>query len=399
MNLPTLALRNIFRNKVRLALTMAGVAVALLTFVTLRTAVTSWDEAKEYAVKDRLVTRHKVTFIMPLPIKYATDVRDIKAPDGQPLLKASTYLNWFGGKLPGRDDLFFATIAMEPESFLTVYDEIVIDEAAKTRLLATRNAAIVGDLLAAQLGWKPGDKVTLESPIFGPRSNGEPWTFEIAGLYTTSSKAVDRQTLYFRWDYLNDGASAAMKDTAGWIASRSADPSRTLEVAAGIDRMFDDRDTQTTTQDEKSFFQSFMGMVSSVLEIMSVLSYIILLILGLILANAIGMNVRERTNEFAAMKAIGFRGGTLARLILAESTLVAVLGALPGVLLSWVIVDLILGDFLEYNLAMFFPVFRVQGGTYALAVVAAAVIGLLAGIVPAINAARLNVIENLRRVA
>jgi putative ABC transport system permease protein len=140
-------------------------------------------------------------------------------------------------------------------------------------------------------------------------------------------------------------------------------------------------------------------MVSSVLEIMSVLSYIILLILGLILANAIGMNVRERTNEFAAMKAIGFRGGTLARLILAESTLVAVLGALPGVLLSWVIVDLILGDFLEYNLAMFFPVFRVQGGTYALAVVAAAVIGLLAGIVPAINAARLNVIENLRRVA
>jgi putative ABC transport system permease protein len=99
------------------------------------------------------------------------------------------------------------------------------------------------------------------------------------------------------------------------------------------------------------------------------------------------------------MKAIGFRGGTLARLILAESTLVAVLGALPGVLLSWVIVDLILGDFLEYNLAMFFPVFRVQGGTYALAVVAAAVIGLLAGIVPAINAARLNVIENLRRVA
>jgi putative ABC transport system permease protein len=198
---------------------------------------------------------------------------------------------------------------------------------------------------------------------------------------------------------MNDGVRAEAKDRVGWIASRSFNAAAAAEVTAAIDTQFDDADTQTLTQDEASFFQGFMGMVSSVLAIMSYLSYIILAILGLILANAISMSVRERTNEYASMKAIGFHAKTLASLILTESTLIALAGAIPGVILSYLIVDVALGDFLEYNLANFFPVFRVKIWTYAEAVGAATVIGLFAGIVPALTVARLNVVENLRRVA
>lgn len=399
MNLPGLAVRNIYRNPVRLALTVAGVAVALLTFVTLRTAVMSWDEAKNYTLKDRLVTRHKITFVMDLPKNYADDVRDLKGADGKPLIRASTFLNWFGGKDPAHENDFFATIAADHNTFLTVYDEIKIPDDQLKAFNETRNGAVVGDLLAAKFNWKVGDNITLESPIFGARENGEPWAFKIVGLYTTTSKAVDRQTFYFRWDYMNDGVRAEGKDRVGWIASRSVDAAHAAEVTAAIDKRFDDADTQTLTQDEASFFQGFMGMVSSVLAIMSYLSYIILAILGLILANAISMSVRERTNEYASMKAIGFHAKTLASLILTESTLIALAGAIPGVILSYLIVDVALGDFLEYNLANFFPVFRVKMWTYAEAVAAATVIGLFAGIVPALTVARLNVVENLRRVA
>lgn len=398
MNLPTVAFKNVGRNKVRLAMTMAGVAIALLTFVTLHTCVRSWDEAQDVARQDRIVTRHKVTFVLTLPIRYINEIRALRGADGQPLLRASTFMNWFGGKDPNNETLFFATIAVDHESFFDVYDEIVLEPSAREAFASQRDAALVGVLLAEKLGWSVGDRVTLESPIY-PAPPDRPWSFEVVGIYDTSSKAVDRQTMYFRYDYMNDGIPEAMRDEIGWIASRSADPAAALEAAAAIDAMFAERETQTLSQDERTFFTSFVGMVGSVLKIMSMLSYIILTILGLILANAISMSVRERTSEYAAMKAMGFTPRHIASLILGESVIISLLGAIPGVILSYVIVDLAMGDFFEANMAQFFPIFRVHPTTLLLAAGAAVVIGLFSGLAPALGAARLNVVDNLRRIA
>ncbi|MCB9507064.1 MAG: FtsX-like permease family protein [Myxococcales bacterium] len=398
MNLPTVALRNVGRNPTRLAMTMAGVAIALLTFVTLHTCVRSWDEAQDVARQDRLVTRHKITFVLTLPIRYITEVRNLRGADGQPLLRASTFMCWFGGKDPNHENEFFGTLAVDQDSFFDVYDEIVLDDAARQAFASQRDAAIVGVLLAEKFGWHVGDRVTLESPIY-PAPEGRPWTFDIVGIYDTSSKAVDRQTLYFRYDYMNDGIPEGMRDQIGWISSRSANPAAALEAASAIDALFADRDTQTLSQDERTFFTSFVGMVGSVLKIMSMLSYIILTILGLILANTISMSVRERTSEYAAMKAMGFTGRHVASLILGESIMTALLGAIPGVILSYVIVDMLMGDFFEANLAQFFPIFTVHPTTLAMAGGLTLLIGLVSGLAPAISAAQLRVVENLRRVA
>jgi len=74
MTLTGLALKNLGRNKFRVILTALGVAIAIVAFLLLRTVIWAWASAAEWAAKDRIVTRHKVTFVMNLPRRYVQDV-------------------------------------------------------------------------------------------------------------------------------------------------------------------------------------------------------------------------------------------------------------------------------------------------------------------------------------
>ena len=135
-------------------------AVAILTFVLLRTVIWAWNVAAEYAAKDRIATRHKVSFVIHLPKRYIDDVRAIKG------VKAATWANWFGAKDPKDPNNFFANMAVDPASFLEVYDEIVLPPQQKRAWLENRRGAIVGDVLARKMGVKIGDRVTLLGTIY-----------------------------------------------------------------------------------------------------------------------------------------------------------------------------------------------------------------------------------------
>jgi putative ABC transport system permease protein len=75
MTLVGLATRNLTRNKLRTGLAVAIISVAVLLFLVLRTIIWAWNLGAEVAAKDRVVTRHKVTFVLPLPRRYARDSR------------------------------------------------------------------------------------------------------------------------------------------------------------------------------------------------------------------------------------------------------------------------------------------------------------------------------------
>ena len=120
MTLTGLAVRNLGRNPFRVVLTVAGVAVAILAFLVLRTVVWAWEAGAEYAAKDRVVTRHKVTFVMTLPKRYVDEVRMA------PHIKTATWANWFGGKDPRHDREFFAALAVDAPTYLTVYSEVQV---------------------------------------------------------------------------------------------------------------------------------------------------------------------------------------------------------------------------------------------------------------------------------
>ncbi|HMV68957.1 MAG TPA: ABC transporter permease, partial [Myxococcota bacterium] len=322
MNLPSLAARNLLRNKVRSALTVMGVATAIVTFLLLRTIVGAWTAASDYANKDRVVTRHKVTFVMPLPFRYAEDLRQ------HPDIQASTFANWFGGRDPLHETEFFATLAVDAATYFDVLQEVAVPADQLAAFREDRTGAIVGDVLAQKLGWTIGDRVTLESGIF-PSPPDSPWTFTIDGIYTATQRTADRSTFLFHWATLNDALPEGRRDEIGWIISRVRDPGRTAEIAQSVDLLFDDRDIQTLTQDEHSFNASFLAGFSAVLRALDVVSVAIMTIMMLILGNTIAMGVRERTNEYGTLRAIGFLPKHIAAFILGEA---AVLSGLGGIL-------------------------------------------------------------------
>jgi putative ABC transport system permease protein len=388
MKLVVIALRNLFRNKLRTFLTVLGGGVAILSFVSLRTVLTSWSAAAEYSSKDRIATRHKVSFVISMPKRYIDDIRAV------PGVKQATYMNWFGAKNPKDPNQFFASLAVEPDKVLEVMDEMVVPADQKQRWLEDRKGAVVGDVLAKQLGVKVGDRITLVGSIYP----GD-WEFNISGIYTATRKSVDRSTFMFHWNYMNDSLPEARKDQIGWITTRIDDPGRGPAIAAAIDKVFDDKDVQTVTMSERAMNMSFLGMLSAILGALDVISLIILLIMMMIVGNTIAMGVRERTREYGVLRALGFRPGHIRLFVIGESIVLGLIAGGVGLALSVPIVELGMGRFLEENMGAWFPYFRIDSKTYALAIGLSVALAAIASIVPALRAGRLSVTDALRRVA
>lgn len=387
MNLFTVAARNVLRNQFRTALTVLGAAVAVLAFVALRTVISAWSVGVDYAAKDRLGTRNKVTFIVPLPKKYVEIVRAV------PGVKQACFMNWFGGKNPKNDKDFFASSAVD-DNFLDVFNEFLVEPAQKQAYLADKRGALVGDVLARSLGVKVGDTVTLAGSIYP----GD-WQFTVDGIYRPGTKAADRSQFLFHWDYLNDSLPEAQRDHVGWIMARIDDPSRGPAISAAIDKIFDDKDVQTATMSEKSMMLSFMGMLSAVLAAVDIVSVLILGIMMMILGNTIAMGVRERTREYGVLRAVGFEPKHIAIFVIGEAFTVGVLSGLVGLALAYPVVEMGLGRFLEENVGSFFPYFRIEPRTAVTAVLLAIGLSTTASILPAYRASKLEVTEALRRVA
>jgi putative ABC transport system permease protein len=387
MTIGGIGIRNVWRNKTRTILTVLGGSVAVLAFILLRTVLWAWNVGVEYSAKDRLATRHKVSLIMPVPKRYVDNIRQI------PGIKQTTWANWFGGKDPKRPDEFFSTLAVDPESFFQVYPEMSVPAAEMANWQADRRGAIVGDVLARKLGLKVGDKYTLAGTIFP----GD-WEFNVDGIYIATQKSVDRSQLLFHWAYLNENLPERRKDLVGWVISRIDNPSRSAELTVAVDKLFDEKDVQTTTMSERSMNNSFMAAFSAILTALNIVSAIILLIMMLILGNTIAMGVRERTREYGVLRALGFSPRHVATFVIGEALAIGVLAAGLGCALSYPIVQLGMGRWLEENMGSFFPYFRVSIETALVAAALAILLGVVSAIIPAMQASKLTIIDALRRV-
>ncbi len=391
MNGATYASRNLLRRKGRTILTVLAVAVAVLIFCLIRTVVVAWNAGADEAAQDRLATRHKVSITMQLPKRYIDDLRD---PAKVPGIKASTWANWFGAKDPRERVPFFAGFAVDPNTWFDVMDEMKVDPAQLAEWKTTNNGAILGDLLAKSLEVKVGDEVTIASDIYP----GD-WKFKVVGIYEPLRKTADRNTFVFRWDFLNnDPRGAFSKEQIGWVISRIDQPGQSAAISRAIDKLFDERDDQTITMSERAFQLSFLGGFAAVLGAFTIVSIAILIIMGLILANTISMSVRERTNEYGVLRAIGFSPDYLFRFIVGEAFLVGLVGGVFGVLLTMGLINGLLGPMIEENMGAFFPYFRTPSSVLAVGLGCAAVGGLISGLVPAILVSRKKVTDALRRV-
>jgi putative ABC transport system permease protein len=388
MNLATYARRNLTRHLGRTILTAIAVMVAVLIFCAIRTFIVAWSAGADQAQADRIATRHKVSITMQLPKHYIDDLRQV------PGVRAATWANWFGAKDPKQRLPFFAGFAVDQDSWFDVNDDWKVPADQLAAWKQTANGAILGDQLAKAFGVKVGDRVVVNSDIYP----GD-WEFQVVGIYTAGRKTVDRTTLVFRWDYLNnDPRSVFSHEHLGWMISRITDPAGSAEISKRIDAKFDGNDDQTLTMSERAFALAFLGGFAAVLGAFKWVSLGILLVMALILANTIAMSARERTHEYGVLRAIGFPPGHIVRFIVGESLLIALVGGLAGVGLVALIINHVVGPAMAENMSGVFQNFFAPAWVFAAGLGAALGLGAIAGAIPAVFASRGKITDALRRV-
>lgn len=388
MNFTTYAWRNVFRRRGRTIMTIVAIALAVFIFCAIRTVIAMWNAGADAAAVDRLATRHKVSITMQLPKRYIEDVR------GVPGVKEATWAVWFGAKDPKKRTEFFAGFAADQETWFSVMDEMAITPAELAEWKSTPNGAVIGDQLAKTLQVGVGDRLVINSDIYP----GD-WEFKVVAIYKALRKTADRNSLVFRWDFFNnDPRTSFSHEQIGWVLSRITNAAQSGQISRAIDKIFDERDDQTVTMSERAFQLSFLGGFAALLKAFSWVSYAILLIMTLILANSVAMNVRERTHEYGVLRAVGFRARHVAAFIIGESLFVAMLGGLAGVGLTALLINGMLGPALEESMAGMFPYFRTPASVLLISFVASLGLGVLAAALPANRASKLRVTEALRRI-
>ena len=310
----------------RAALTILGMAVAVLAFCLLRTVVTAWYAGVDASSPVRLVTRNSVSLMFPLPLAYLPKIQAV--PD----IVRVAYAYWFEGVYIDKRH-FFPQFAASLPGYLDAYPEYVMPEDQKLALIQDRRGAVAGRKLAARYGWRIGDAIVLKGTYFP----GE-YRLVLRAIYTGRTPSADETLLFFHWDYLNETLKKIapdMADKVGWFLVQVARPDLAAPVSGKIDAGFKNSLAETLTETEAAFNLSFVEMTSAILVAIRAVSWLVIGVILGVLANTMAMNARERLGEYAALKTMGFKAHHLAGLILGESLILSLVGGLLGLALSF----------------------------------------------------------------
>jgi putative ABC transport system permease protein len=376
--------RNILRHPLRASLTILGMAVAVLAFCLLRTVVAAWYAGVDLSSPVRLVTRNAVSLMFPLPLAYLAKIQAV------PGVVRAPYAYWFEGIYIDKRH-FFPQFAASLPGYLDAYPEFLIPEDQKLALIQDRRGALAGRRLAARFGWRLGEAIVLTGTYFP----GE-YRLVLRAIYKGRYPNTDETQLFFHWDYLNETLKKIapdMADKVGWYLVQIARPELAASVSAKIDAAFKNSLAETLTETEAAFQMSFVEMTSAILVAIQVVSWVVIGVILGVLANTMAMNARERLGEYAALKTMGFKPRHLAGLIMGESLTLALVGGVLGLALSFPVVQLFPPEVTQY-----FPGMNITRTTAELGLAVALAVGVLAGVIPAWQAARVQIATALRRV-
>ncbi len=378
--------KNLLRHKLRTSLTMLGLAVAILAFGLLRTVVTAWYAGVDASASNRLISRDAVSFIFPLPYSYRDQIAKV------PGVSEVSFATWFQGTyVDNRPEHFFPRMAVDAETIFDLYPEFLLPHDQLEAFKRERNSCVIGEKIAKEFNFKIGDIITIQGDIF-PGT----WQFVIRGIYKPKDKTVDPTQMFFHWTYLDEKLkqdSPFRAGNVGWYIIRIDNPEDAPAVSEAVDRMFENSPAKTKTETEKAFQQSFVSLSSAIITSLEIVSYVIIGIILLVLANTIIMSARERIREYAVLKTLGFTSKHIFILVAGEALFISIIGGAIGVAFTFPVVAGFGAAF-----PTFFPVFNIANSTLALAAVFSIIIGAVASIFPAIRSANIKIVDGLRQI-
>ncbi|MEP7705011.1 FtsX-like permease family protein [Paraglaciecola sp. 25GB23A] len=376
--------KNLTRKKMRLFLTTFAIFIAFLIFGAIMSLRSALNAGVEMSADNRLVVVHKTSFTNPLPYAY---VNKVKAIEG---VKDVTHANWFGGyyKEPRNQVVSFA---VDPQSYMTVYPELVVEPEQLSRWYKNQTGILVGERIAIANNWKVGDRIPLSSNIFSQKTGGQTWEFEIDGIFKGNEEKIDTSYVLIHYKYFNETQSWG-GDSIGWLILTTLDASLNEQVAKVIDSEFANSNNETDTSTEQAFNKAFIDQIGNIGLIIFGVVFMAFFTILIVVGNTMVLAIRERTNEIAVLKTLGFASSRIFKMVLVESCLLAFLGGLLGIGGAFIIIK---GA--SEQMARFLPNLVLGSDVLLQALAYMLVLGLITGIAPAISALRLNIVTAFSR--
>lgn len=375
-------LANLGRRKTRTVLTLLSIVMAFLLFGLLQAVNVLFAAGADFVGATRLVTQARVSFTQSLPMRLLPQIESVPGVEGV------MWSQWFGGVWQENTQLIIQ--AADPARLHAVYPEFVMPDAEWQAFENTRTGMIAGRNLANQYGWKVGQKVPIGSNIFPQKDGSKAWVFDLVGIYDGKDEEWQRSTSggWINFAYF-DEANQFARGLAGVYIVRLADPDRASEVAATIDRMFENSPDETKTQTEKDFNIGFFKQIGDIGLIVRWILFAVFFTLLLVVGNTIAQSVRERIPELAILKTLGFTDGAVLGFVLAEAAALCVIGGLFGLAIATP-----LGVAITNATGGNLPV-AVDGTVWLTGAITIVVLSLAVGLLPALRAARLTIVDAL----
>ena len=322
-----LAFANVWRWRLRAVFTLATLVVAFAVLGLMLPIERVFNLGVKVANADRLIVANKASLMQSLPQRYQDRIAAV------PGVASVVRYAFFGAfyQEPANGVLALAT---DPKEFVALMPEMKFPSQAELQHWYDDPASIaVGRALADKNGWKVGDLVPLYSVLYPRKDGGNSWSFRIATIFDGRDANSNTQSLMLHFRYFDD-MRAYGQGSVGWFNVRVADARQADHVAQAIDTLFANAGSATHSATEEAFTQEFMRQVGN-FSLMVVLALgAVFFTLVLVVANSLSESVNTRLPEFALLRTLGFRGRTLAGLVLAENLFLCLLGGGAGAVLA-----------------------------------------------------------------
>jgi putative ABC transport system permease protein len=373
----------LFRSKTRTALTLLSVVAAFLLFGMLDSVRVAFSAGGSVDGANRLVVASRLSITQSLPVNLQSQIRGIAG------VRDVTYAMWFGGIYRDPKD-FFPNFSVAP-NFFDVYTNYEVPADQLKAFADNQTGAVVGETLANKNGWKVGDTIPLQATIF-PRGGSNDWPLQVSAIFRSKDRAAasgEENQLMMHWKYF-DESNDYIKSQVSWFTVKLADPDSASRVANAIDALSANSDHETKSQTESAFQQAFVKQLADIGLIVTAIMGAVFFTLLLLTGNTMAQAVRERVPELAIFKTLGFQDSTVLGLVMIESVLLIVLGGLIGMGLASLVMP-ILGKASGGML----PGGGVPAQTWLVGLGLMLVIGVVVGVLPALRAQRLKIVDAL----
>jgi len=377
---------NLKRNKTRLLFTFLSIMTAFLLFGLLSALKIAFGAGADIAGKDRLLTLHKVTFTQPLPISYARQIENI---EGVELVSHQT---WFGGMYKDpRNQL--PLFPVEPEKHLQIYPELELIEGDLDEWKSNRQGLLVSKSLADRFSedWKVGTRIPIQTSIWRKKDGSNTYEFDYIGIYQLGED-VDDGGMLMHYKYF-DESRAFGEGSVGWYVLKINNPDNSAQIAKEVDKLFENSSAETKTSTEEAFAKSFAGQIGDMGKIINAVVSAVFFTMLLVVANTMSQSIRERTSEIGVLKTLGFSDNKVMWMVILEALFITVVSAAIGLLIAKVFVDN------AESVRKYFPIFYIQQKDIIIGLSIAFLMGLIAGVLPAMQALRLKINDAMRKVA